>query len=193
MQPHLDPSIHYGREEAIAEHRACVDYHTALVNSRFTIAGLYVAAAGFVAGAAFKDEITWDFRAGISLLATWLTLCLWILELRSRALFTNLAQRGIEIERSIWGLTGERAMVGFFTRQHKPPILTKASSSPDAPRRSDPDPVVLAFRPESALPTFLAKLVSHSMGLDLLYAGGLVFWSASTLIATVHWLMLLIK
>lgn len=183
----------YGPEEARAEHRACVDYHTALVNSRFTIAGLYVAAMGFIAGAVFKGEITWDFRAAVSLLACWLTVCLWILELRSRALFTNVAQRGIEIERRYWKLDGENIMAGFFSRQHKLPADTVAVESSTAPRRARPDRPVLGWRPNEALSERWARLVSHSMGLDLLFLGGLIFWACSTAISTIYWLRLLAK
>ena len=183
----------YGADEARAEHRACVDYHTALVNSRFTIAGLYVAGMGFIAAAVFGPDITWDFRAAISLLACWLSICLWILELRSRALFTNIAHRGIQIERNHWGLVGNSLMVGFFSRQHKLPEAFSISSPSDEPRRRTPDPVTLAFRLGNPLSMRLSSLVSHSMGLDLLYTGGLVFWVLSTLVATAHWITLLLR
>jgi hypothetical protein len=178
----------YSVDEARAEHGACVDYHTALVNSRFTIAGLYVAAMGFIATAVFKPDITWDFRAAVSLLACWLSICLWILELRSRALFTNIAHRGIQIERAHWGLVGENLMAGFFSRQHKLPADGVEETPPDQPRRATPDPVSIAFRPGKPLSRRWSSLISHSMGLDLLYSGGLMFWAISTTIATAHWI-----
>ena len=157
----------YSGDEARAEHRACVDYHTALVNSRFTIAGLYVAAMGFIAAAVFKPDITWDFRSAISLLACWLSICLWILELRSRALFTNIAHRGIQIERTHWGLVGEDLMAGFFSRQHKLPAEGLENTRPDQPRRVNPDLVTIAFRPGKPLSRRWASLISHSMGLRI--------------------------
>ena len=183
----------YGPDEARAEHRACVDYHTALVNSRFTIAGLYVAGMGFIAAAVFKPDITWDFRAAISLLACWLSVCLWILELRSRSLFTNIAHRGIQIEREEWGLIELRAQVGFFSRQYKLPADYTPGSPSDAPRRQNPDPVTIAFFPNKPLTPVLAKIVSHSMGLDLLYSGGLVFWLSATTISVAYWLHILLR
>lgn len=91
----ITDNIKYGSEEARAEHKSCVDYHTSLVNSRFTIVGLYVAAMGFIASTSFKYDTSWDFRAACALLAILITFCLWILELRSRALFTSIAHRGI--------------------------------------------------------------------------------------------------
>jgi len=183
----------YGAEEARAEHRACVDYHTALVNSRFTVAGLYVAAMGFIAGAVFKKELGWDFQAGVSLLACWLTICLWILELRSRALFTNIAHRGIEIERQYWQLDGENLMSGFFSRQYKLPANIASIESSAAPRRAIPDRPVLGWRSGRPLSTKLSRYISHSMGLDLLYVGGLTFWLTSTCIATAYWLRSLLQ
>lgn len=182
------PPKPYGPDEARAEHRACVDYHIALVNSRFTIVGLYVAAMGFIAGAVFKEVISWDFRAAVSLLACWLTACLWILELRSRALFTNVAHRGIDIERRYWKLDGEELMSGFFSRQHKLPAKTEELDSSAAPRRKKPDRPVLGWSPDAAISEKWSRFISHSMGLDLLYAGGLVFWACSTVISTIYWL-----
>jgi hypothetical protein len=180
------PANPYGPDEARAEHRACVDYHTSLVNTRFTIAGLYVAAMGFVAGAVFKSDAHWDLRAGASFLACWLSLCLWILELRSRALFTNIAHRGVEIERQVWGFTGERAMAGFFSRQHKLPEKDAFAASGPEPRRMTPDRPSLGTG--HRVSERLSRYISHSMGLDMLFAGGLLFWSLSTLISTVYWL-----
>jgi hypothetical protein len=175
----------YGPEEARAEHRACVDYHTSLVNSRFTVAGLYVAAMGFIAAAVFRPETTWYSRGAISFLACWLTICLWILELRSRALFTLIAQRGIEIERRYWGLVDGELMAGFFSRQHRVPSELSAIGSTAEPRRKNPDRPVLAFFPKRPLPIWISRGISHSMGLDLLFAGGLIFWLVATGISMV--------
>ena len=180
--PSLPPAEPYGAAEALAEHRACVDYHTALVNSRFTIAGLYVAAMGFIAGAVFKEDMASHFQAAASFLACWLTVCLWILELRSRALFTNIAHRGIEIERNHWKLDGANAMSGFFSRQ------LKVLPSPTSNHVTSPDRPSLGGWPRKPLPERLSRYISHSVGLDLLYAGGLIFWLASTGIAIFYWM-----
>jgi len=177
----------YGPEEARAEHKACVDYHTALVNSRFTITGLYVAAMGFLASALFKQDVDWSMRAAGSILACWFTICLWILELRSRALFTNIAHRGIEIERRYWGLTEKELQSGFFSRQHKTPLKHDEEKATQAYRRANPDRPYLGWS-NKPLSTKISRFISHSLGLDLLYLGGLIFWYAALCISVYKWI-----
>lgn len=110
----------YGPEERLAEYNAIVDYTTSIVKSRFTVAGLYVAAIGFVAAAVFNNTyITWWPRFAASALAIWFTICLWILELRNRSLLGYLALRGVDIEQRYWNLTGKERYNGFFSRQNK--------------------------------------------------------------------------
>lgn len=117
-----DKSTHtQGSDDVQSEYAAIVEYHGSTVSSRFTIAGLYVAAIGFIASAVLEKDTTWGARAMGSLLALWLTACLWVLELRSRALYTNLAHRGIDIEHRRWGLVGREWYAGFFSRQYKEP------------------------------------------------------------------------
>jgi hypothetical protein len=170
----LDP------ENARAEYAAVAEYHSTLVNSRFTIAALYVAAMGFLASAVLDKEATWIARAGGSLLASWLTFCLWILELRSRALFTNVAHRAIDIEHRSWGLTGQEWYVGLFSRQYKePPDWPEGET---LPRRHDPDRPTLGWS-DRPLPKAMARWISHSLGLDLLYVGSGVFWLGTLIVS----------
>lgn len=183
-----EPKTTYGPDEIRAEHRACVDYHTALGHSRFTVVGLYVAAMGFIASVLFRADTAWDFRAASSLLACLITFCLWVIELRTRALFTNIAYRGIEIERRYWGLVGKDLCSGFFSRQYKLPEDFREPNLPDEPRRSDPD--CPRFGWGTQLSKSLSRYVSHSMGLDMLYGSGLLFWIAAMVIAIGHWLRL---
>lgn len=165
----------YGPEEIRSEYSAVVSYHSSIVNSRFTIAGLYVAAVGFLAGAILKENASIIARIAGSGLGCWLTLCLWILELRSRALFTNLAHRGMDIEHNYWGFNNDEDWYrGFFSRQYKEP----PGYNPDIDelsRRVNPDRPTLGW---ATLPinNILARYISHSLGLDLLYIGcGLFF------------------
>ncbi|TDF97765.1 hypothetical protein E1N52_43340 [Paraburkholderia guartelaensis] len=143
------------------------------------MAALYVPAVG-VFMTAWLSAQTSPLRLGISLLAWFITLCVWILELRTRALFTNIAHRGIEIEHEYWKLG---LNVGFFGRQHKLTEKLSAGQSSAAPRRARPDQPVIAFWSKRPLPLWLSKYVSHSMGLDLLYAGGLVLWFCLAIVA----------
>jgi hypothetical protein len=172
----------YGPEEIRLEYQTVVTYHTSLVNSRFTIAGLYVAAIGFLAGTVMKGDVTWPARAAGSVLGIWLTGCLWVLELRSRALFENLAHRGIEIEHRYWGLMGDDWMSGFFSRQYKEPPNHSLNGTSELPRRANPDRPVLGWskRPLSAK---CSRHISHRLGLDLLYIGGLTFWLCSFVVS----------
>ncbi|OOO01903.1 MAG: hypothetical protein USCGTAYLOR_01915 [Chromatiales bacterium USCg_Taylor] len=167
----------YGPDDARAEYQAVVDYHASIVSSRFTIAGLYVAATGFVAAAVFAADTTWWARFGGSAFALWLTVCLWILELRSRALFTNVAHRGIDIEHRCWGLVDGDWYAGFFSRQYKEPPAADPNGPEELHRRSEPDRPRLAWA-SKPMSIRLSRFISHSMGLDLLYAGGLLFWGA---------------
>ena len=80
-----------GPDNIRTEYESVVEYHGSTVSSRFTIAGLYVAAIGFIASAVFAENATWLARVVGPALAWWLTVCIWILELRSRALYTNLS------------------------------------------------------------------------------------------------------
>jgi hypothetical protein len=172
----------YGPDDVRAEYQAVVDYHASIVSSRFTIAGLYVAAVGFVAAAVLAGDTTWTARLGGSALALWLTGCLWVLELRSRALFTNVAHRGIDIEHRYWGLVGDEWMNGFFSRLYKEPPGADANNSGALDRRSDPDRPRLAWA-SKPMSIRSSRFISHSMGLDLLYAGGLVFWGGLLVVA----------
>ena len=171
----------YGPDEIRAEHRACVDYHTALVNSRFTVIGFYIAALGFLGGSVFKEDIEWSAKATVSFIAVWITFCIWIIELRTRALFTNIVHRGIEIEREYWKLG---PMSGFFSRQHKLPADIEVNITQNSKHRmNDPDQPFLGWS-KNPLSKKLSRYVSHSMGLDLLFSGLLVFWILVTLLST---------
>ena len=125
------PALRPDPEDTRCEYEAVVGYHSSLVNSRFTIAGLYVAAIGFLASAVLTNS-TWFTRVVASALAWWLTACLWILELRSRSLYWNLAHRGIDIEHRHWGLVAEQWYDGFFSRQYKEPPV-KVEDKPNVP------------------------------------------------------------
>jgi len=89
--------VELARQERGDEPHAVVEYHGSTVSSRFAIADLYVAGVGFIAGAVLDKDALWLARAGGSALAWRLSICLWVLELRSRALYTNLAHRGIDL------------------------------------------------------------------------------------------------
>ena len=162
-------------ENARCEYTALQSYHDTIVNSRFTIAGLYVAAIGFMANAVFSKDATLGGRAAGSLLAGWLTVCLWVLEARSRAILVSLANRAIEIEHRVWGLVGESWYSGLYSRGYKVPPTEAEAEAQEAPQHPGPDQPRVAWA-KAPVPKPLAWYVSHSWGFDLLYPGTGLFW-----------------
>lgn len=164
-------------EDIRAEYAAIVEYHDSTVGSRFTIAGLYVAGMGFIAGAVLDKDAAWLARAVGSALAWWLTACFWILELRSRALYTNLAHRGIDIEHHRWDLVGRQWYEGFFSRQYKEAPLAQSDKA-DVPARPGLDRPKIAWM-KQPLSEKTSRFISHSWGFDLLYFGSWFFWTVA--------------
>ena len=98
----------------------------------------------------------------------WLTLCFWVLELRNRGLVTNVSDRAIQIEREYWHYTGKRAYEPFVSHGRKNVPL----ADPEAVKSLQPekDGAKLFFW-RIRLPRF----VSHSLGIDLLSLGVIVY------------------
>jgi len=167
-----------------AEYNAIVSYHTALVSSRLTVAGLFVAGLGLLGGTLLRPDVSPRAKILGAALGLFLTFCLWILELRNRALFANLAMRGIDIEHQHFGLTGRNWYAGFFTRQYAPFSQQykvgpqESDSISDFPENPPgPDRVFVIFLLGKPLPKWLAKGITYSLGLDLLYVGSCLFWA----------------
>ena len=127
-----------------------------LASFRFTLVGFYVAAIGLISSGSLGND---KF-----ILLLWVSLCFWILELRNRSLHSNIAERGAQIEREYWGYQGKRAYEPFISHWSRiKPIDDKNAGNP--PSR---DKVKILF--------FNFKLpVSHTMGLDLLFMGVMVY------------------
>ena len=189
---------YYSSDEIRAEYSAVAASHTALLSVRFTIAGLYVAAMAFAASAVFGKESTWIIRAAGSGFAFWLGFSLWIHELRSRALQTNVGLRGVEIEHQHWRLIGEKWNSGFFSRQYRvrhPFTGEYYGPGEDVPPPASPPPSKLPpdnpTQPTVAwsrwpLPAFIDRYVTYGMGFDLLYAGSAIFWLVIMVISLVR-------
>lgn len=170
-------------ENIRSEYAAVVEYHGSIVNIRFTIAGLYIAAIGFIASAVLAKDTEWLARLGGAALAWWLTVCMGILELRSRSLYTNLAHRGIDIEHQHWCLIGRHWYDGFFSRQYK--VEPTEDFKEDVPSKPGFDRPKIAWM-KKPLSEKISRHISHSMGFDLLYAGSLIFWTAVLAISLFH-------
>ncbi|HEY5893382.1 MAG TPA: hypothetical protein VIT91_09140 [Chthoniobacterales bacterium] len=174
MTPELTPPEieKMRRDDLRAEYAAVVGYHTALVVGRFTIAALLTGGSAFLAAAALSPDRPTAVKIVCGIFAAWLTLCAWILELRSRSLYRNIAHRCIEIEHEDWQLTGTHWYRGFFSRQYKPEPPKDYTGVP-VPKKPLPDAVTVFGR---ELPDDVALRVTHSSGFDLLYGGLFVFW-----------------
>lgn len=167
------------------EYSAVVNYHNDLVKSRFTIAGLYIAAIGFVAGAVFKENSTLIGQLVGSMFACWIALCLWIIELRSRMLYTTCAHRGKDIEHRYWKITGPDWYKGFFSRQYKnEPEKDEEQYAGNVPKNPGYDRVRIAWM-RNKLPESICKYISHSWGFDLLYPGTGLGWFIMFIVSSV--------
>ena len=131
--------------------------YSALAQMRFTIAGLYLAATGFLASAWFaglRDGITSAFYL-IPALGFVVTLVCWVMEIRTFHLILNLEHKGAEAEQ----------------RLHVDGKLTLFMM-----RAGYPLPPRLPFTTRRSVPKILQRFVSHSFGLNALYASIAAFW-----------------
>jgi hypothetical protein len=138
-----------------------VDYHNSLVQTRFTIAGLYIAATGFLASSWFAT--LGRQRSGtywlIPLLGVILTLACWLLEIRTYQLLRNLGSTGEKIEDKLKIQHALRFFAPLMSFQKVRPWLPFTS-------RELPEWKIGKDR----------HLVSHSFGLNILYASIFLFW-----------------
>ncbi len=147
----------YEQDDLLTVYSAVVDYHNNLVHMRFTVAGLYLATSGFLVGALFSGRDWCGTKLSVTLLGLALTAIAWLLEIRTYCLLENLGSKGNEIETKL-RLGG---IQGFFALMSKQPL------SPRLP--------FIRTR-LTRCPKFVRYVVSHSLGLDLLYLCLAVFW-----------------
>jgi hypothetical protein len=150
-------SEEYEKNDLLAVYSAVVNYHNNLVHMRFTVAGLYLAASGFLVGALFNGRDWCGTKLSVTLLGLVLTAIAWLLEIRTYQLLENLGNKGNEIETKLQ-LGGVQ---GFFSLMSKQPIFPRL-------------PFIKIHL--TRCPKFIRYVVSHSLGLDLLYLCVAVFW-----------------
>jgi len=139
-----------------AAYAAIADYHTSLVQTRFTIVGLFLAANGFLAIGFFQSGASALARIALPVIAIVLTVICWVLEVRTYHLLENLAGRGLELEK----LLGYREDQGFFSLIAYQPI--------------GPRLIPMRFR----LPVIKGDpILSHTIGISLIYIIIGLFWS----------------
>lgn len=95
---------------------AIVDYHNNLVQIRFVIAGLCLAATGFLMSSWFSIDDPNPII--IPTLGFVLAVICLLLEIRTNHLLKNLGARGLEIEKKM----NADLNLGFFSLMHKQPI-----------------------------------------------------------------------
>ena len=143
-------------EDLSTGYSGIVDYHNNLVQIRFTVAGLSIAADGFLAGAFFQTDAVVLSRIIISILGLVLTLICGMLEIRTFQLLKKLLKGGYEIEKKL-GLNEEQGVFSILMQtQILPRFLNKTLKRP-AKREG--------------------KFVfSHSVMFGLLYVCIFIFW-----------------
>ena len=137
-------------------YNAIVDYHNVLIQVRFTIAGLYLAATGFLVNSWFNIDHQNCTYVFIPILGISLALVCWLLEIRTYHLLNNLGNRGKTIENSM----KINSDIGFFALMEKQPLQPKWPFT------------------QKELPqwTFFKCIVSHSFGFNLIYLIIFIFW-----------------
>lgn len=153
------------------EYAAIEAYHRSLIHYRFIIVGAYLAGVSFLAKPAL--EVGGGVRAAIFAcgFAMLITICAWLLELRTRVVYRKIAIRGEQIEHEYWGYRGANWYKGLWSSQYKS-IPPKEEVGVPAHPGSDQTSVTLLGK----LPLCVSKHVSHSVALDVLYFGSLVAW-----------------
>ena len=139
-------------ENLRTEYDALSAYFNVVVNLRFTILGLYLAAVGLIVGGSPSLE-----KYFILLVLTFFVF--WI-ELRNQSLAKNVSDRGMQIEREYWGYSGDRVYEPFYSHQLKTPADGQKKPEPDYPEIHG---------------KVLKILTSHTIALDSLYTIILIY------------------
>jgi len=141
-----------------AAYGAVLNYHNSLVQSRFTVAGLVLAANGFLVGAFFQMDVHVSFRFLVPFLGMLIALICWLLELRTTQLLENLGEQGKKIEENL-GLYKDQGF--FYLMEHQYEKFT---------------PRLIPLRKRLSEKSDIKYLVSHSVGIGLLYIVISMFW-----------------
>lgn len=157
------------RESLRGEYQALVSYFGTVITFRFTTASFYIAAIGLIFSAN-------NIQSSTYLLVAFVTIAVWILELRNRAIFRRLIARGTEIECQL-GITTPNSF-GLMAMQ-RPFDSHRYFLRIGVPGDRILSPQYFStsmfwFRDT----LFMAKYISHTAGLDLLFLTvlGLSVW-----------------
>ncbi len=149
-------------EDLSAGYSGIVDYHNNLVQIRFTVAGLSIAADGFLASAFFQTDSVFLSRIIISILGVVLTFICGMLEIRTFQLLNKLLQGGYEIEKNL-RLKEDQGLFSILMQNQIVPRFVSKS-----PKRTAKG----------------GRLIfSHSVMFGLLYACIFIFWLTMLVLA----------
>ncbi len=154
-------------------YNAIVDYHNNIIQNRFVVAGLFLAANGFLAGGYLQTHEPL-YQITLITLSLILTFICYMLEVRNRQLADNLWDRGRKLEMSL-GLNEDQ---GFFALLEKQPIGPKYYKG--QVRKTE------ASKKEQ-------KIVSHTNMIFTLYLAVCIFWLIMLGSLFVNWLIVLGK
>ncbi|HAX98373.1 MAG TPA: hypothetical protein DCY12_05680 [Candidatus Atribacteria bacterium] len=147
----------YNKESLRASYNGIIDYHNNLVQTRFTVVGLVLAANGFLVSVFFQQACPDLPQIIIPFLSIILVIIIWMMEIRTHCLLENLGKRGKKIEK----ILGIDKNLRFFSLMKKQPL--------------GPQFLILRFirfHPNK----FFRYFFSHSFGIGLLYFFLALFW-----------------
>lgn len=148
---------------------AIVSYHNTLVQIRFAVASLFIAAVAFLVAALVGDMKWHGHSVLLPIVGMVITGVAWIIELRTTQLLDNLAALGREMEDA--GLVKGK---GFFHLMVGPqPIGVRW------PLRTYKAP------PQNQNRT-VRRLISHSFALNTVYLVFAIFWANAIYIDVTH-------
>jgi hypothetical protein len=143
-------------QDLSAGYNGIVDYHNNLVQIRFTVAGLSIAADGFLASAIFQTGTPFVSRILISILGVVLTFICGMLEIRTYQLLTKLLKDGYALEKKL-GLNEEQGLFSILMQNQIVPRFLSRSSQATTKR-------------------WQKIIFSHSVMFGLLYVCIFIFW-----------------
>jgi hypothetical protein len=152
------------QENLRTEYSALSQYHNSLVTFRLTLLGLFLAALGFLI-----DDV-WPIPLHICWLGLFLTFCMYIFELRTRVLFEAIGRRGAEIEQDEWKFHSKIELKrSFYSLQYPEKEIANYGVNLK----------IFGKIPIEKVPILNKLRISHSIALDFLYIGLILFFLAA--------------
>lgn len=142
-------------EHLSAGYNGIIDYHDSLVQIRFTVAGLSIAADGFLASAFFQTDSAILSKIIIAILGLVLTFICGMLEIRTFQLLMKLLKGGYELEK-VFGLKEDQGMFSILMQNQLAPRFISKPLKGSAKRQK--------------------FIFSHSVMFGLLYVCVFIFW-----------------